>query len=590
MQTWQQKREWMYGFRMLLNRSQPIATLSPNLFSSGRFVFFTGKGGVGKTSLACAVSVSLAESGRRVLLISTDPASNLQDVFGREVGTTPSPIPEAPNLEVVNIDPEAAATEYRKAALAPYVGLLPESVLANMEEQLSGSCTLEVAAFDRFTRYLAETEMISHYDHLIFDTAPTGHTLRLLQLPAAWSSFLESNTHGASCLGPLSGLQQRHDMYRNALTNLGNPALTTLVLVSRPEEVALAEALRSGGELAELGIRNQVFVLNGLLNESSDPLAHALYERQQSALRKYAAALEERRVYGLPLKPFNLVGLDHLRGLFQSNGGAIPANLPFPPHAQSWEALLDDLVQTGKRIVFTMGKGGVGKTTLAVALAQGLRRRGLPVLLTTTDPANHLEHFIGETTGVEVFPIDEQAELERYREEVLARAREMGATDLSVVEEDLRSPCIQEIAVFRAFAEVVHRSRDKVVVIDTAPTGHTLLLLDTTLSHQRQIAGSSAEVPESVRRLLPQLRDSSITEVIIVTLPEPTPVFEASRLRADLDRAGIPARWWVVNKCLYPIPTQDAILRSRQAAETVWVQKVIEQSGGQTVVIPYENP
>ncbi|MCH3995712.1 MAG: arsenical pump-driving ATPase [Prevotella sp.] len=563
-----------------------------NNISQQKYLFFTGKGGVGKTSIACATAISLADSGENVLLISTDPASNLQDVFEQNISQHGTKIKDVPRLTVVNLDPVEAAEEYKESVVAPYRGQLPESAIKNMEEQLSGSCTVEIAAFNQFSDFLTDEDEARHYDHIIFDTAPTGHTLRMLQLPSAWSSFIKTSKHGASCLGQLSGLEERKDVYKQAVMNLADGSKTRLVLVSRPEEAPLKEAARSSYELRQLGICNQLLVINGLIQhkDSDDALASSIYTLQQEALAKMPEELKEYDVVQVPLRSYNLSNIKNVRKLLTADETievSVPAaDLKGYNHL---DALIDDIFAQGKRVIFTMGKGGVGKTTIATEIALGLKKRGASVHLTTTDPANHINYQLAIDAGISVSKIDEQVELEKYKNEVRRTAREAGVTDFEYIEEDLRSPCTQEIAVFRTFADIVEKADEQVVVIDTAPTGHALLLLDSTQSYDKQIASSEGDTPESVKHLLPRLRDEKQTEVVIVTLPEATPVFEAQRLQEDLQRAGIKDKWWVVNQCLALNTSDDPFFKAKASEEIKWIEKVNELSQGNEVLIEWKG-
>lgn len=565
----------------------------PSRLELTKYFFFTGKGGVGKTSAACATAVNLADSGKQVMLISTDPASNLQDVFGVELDNKGTNIPEVPNLTVVNLDPVQAAQEYKEKVIGPYKGILPDAVIANMEEQLSGSCTVEIAAFNEFSHFLTDTTIKDRYEHIIFDTAPTGHTLRMLQLPSAWSNFISKNTHGASCLGQLSGLESNKDMYKHAVTTLADPELTTVMLVSKPEKTPLLEAKRAAEELKELGVENQSLILNGVLelDTTTDETALQLWHKQQQALQQIPAYLLTLSAYYIPLRAYNVYGIGHIRAMLTEKylGEQSVTNPLAPVH--SLKQLVDELYTGQKKVIFTMGKGGVGKSTLAAAIALGLVEKGAKVHLTTTDPAHHLQFLLTDSPLLQVSHIDEQAELAKYKEEVLAKAREaLGNADLAYIEEDLRSPCTQEIAVFRAFAEIVEQADNQVVVIDTAPTGHTLLLLDATQSYHKEIEKSQGDIPASVKKLLPRLRNAAETEVVIVTLPEATPVHEAARLSEDLKRAGISAAWWIVNSSFYLTATQSPLLKAKAQSEVEWINQVAALSQGHTVVIPwYDN-
>ncbi|ABS41919.1 arsenical pump-driving ATPase [Clostridium botulinum] len=553
-----------------------------------KYLFFTGKGGVGKTSTACAVAVTLADKGKKIMLVSTDPASNLQDVFNTELNNKGVTIKEVPNLVVANFEPEEAVEEYRESVIAPYRGKLPEVVLRNMEEQLSGSCTVEIAAFNEFSTFITDEKAEKEYNHIIFDTAPTGHTLRMLQLPSAWSNFINESTHGASCLGQLSGLESKKEVYKNAVNTLADKDKTTLILVSRPEVSPLKEAERASKELQDIGVNNQVLVINGVLEEHEDYLSNAIYTKQQKALEDIPESLKTVETFQIPLRPYNVTGLENVRAFLRDNNIEYNDEKLNTTNMPKLNKVIEDLYNTDKKLIFTMGKGGVGKTTIAAAIAVGLAKKGKKVHLTTTDPADHLKFVLDEDYGITLSHIDEKEELEKYKEEVLSKARKtMSEDDIAYVEEDLRSPCTQEIAVFRAFAEIVERSENEVVVIDTAPTGHTLLLLDSTQSYNKEIQRSQGDIPESVKKLLPKLRNEEHTEVIIVTLAETTPVYEAMRLQEDLNRAGIHSKWWVINSSFYVADTTNSILKVKANNEIQWINKVNEISKGNFAVIEW---
>ncbi|MBN1071782.1 arsenical pump-driving ATPase [Clostridium botulinum] len=555
-----------------------------------KYLFFTGKGGVGKTSTACAVAVTLADLGKKIILVSTDPASNLQDVFDTELNNKGVKINGIPNLMVANFSPDDAAAEYRESVIAPYRGKLPEAVLNNMEEQLSGSCTVEIAAFNEFSAMITDKNVSNEYDHIIFDTAPTGHTLRMLQLPSAWSNFINESTHGASCLGQLAGLEDKKDMYKKAVYTLADKEKTTLILVSRAEITPLKEAERASKELQDIGIKNQILIINGVLQQCDDYLSKSIYDKQQNSLKDIPEGLKNIKTFEIPLRPYNITGLENVRSLLKDNYTVVDNEILNITEIPKLNSIIEDLYKNDKKVIFTMGKGGVGKTTIAAAIALGLSKKGKKVHLTTTDPAGHLKFVLDESYGISLSNIDEKEELEKYKEEVLKKAREnnMSEEDITYVEEDLRSPCTQEIAVFRAFAEIVERSENEVVVIDTAPTGHTLLLLESTESYNREIVRSEGDIPESVIKLLPKLKNHKDTEVIIVTLAETTPVYEAMRLQEDLNRAEIYSNWWVINSSLYATNTSNEILKAKASNEIRWINKVDKISNGNFAVIKWK--
>ncbi|MCX7394944.1 MAG: arsenical pump-driving ATPase [Planctomycetales bacterium] len=566
------------------------------LDSPTRNLFFTGKGGVGKTTLASVAAIFLVDAGKKVLLVSTDPASNLDDVLGSMPEHHPTPVPSMPGLSAMNLDPQKMAAEYRERMVGPYRSQLPATAIASMEEQFSGSCTLEIAAFDEFARLLGDASATLAFDHVIFDTAPTGHTLRLLTLPSAWSGFIEKNTTGTSCLGPLAGLQTQQKLYQDTVSALSDASITTLVLVTRPEMTALREAARTSSELAALGVQNQRLVVNGVFQagDRSDRLAVAMQQRGEAAVSAMPEALRDLPRSMFPLTTDGVLGITALRafGTHTSTvaGTSVPPTLDFTMPS-TLEALIDGLAAPGHGVILAMGKGGVGKTTVAAAVAVGLAECGFHVLLSTTDPAAHLAATIAGDAlpNLSVRRIDPAVEAKKYSEDVMRSAGVgLDLEGQELLAEDLRSPCTTEIAVFRAFAETVGEGTNGFVVLDTAPTGHSILLLDATLAYHREVLRQTSDLPESVAQLLPRLRDPHFSRVLIVTLPEATPIHEAAQLQHDLRRAEIEPYAWVINQSLLPLNVTDPVLCGRQSHEVTFLREVITKHAQRSAIIPWQ--
>ena len=554
------------------------------LIKPTRFLFFTGKGGVGKTSLSCATAVSLADQGNKIFLVCTDPASNLSEVMGVQIGASPANHPGVPGLQAINIDPEVAASKYRERIIGPYRGKLPEVALVAMEEQLSGACTMEIAAFDEFAGLLGNRDL-HKFDYVIFDTAPTGHTLRLLQLPSAWDGFIKANTTGTSCLGPLAGLTQQHQMYKNTIATLTDREMTTVILVSRPEPASLDEAARTSAELSALGMDNQKLVINGVFSSSSkDRLAQAWHKRTHNALAALPEVLSRIDRIETPLLPFLPLGVEKLRLFWQAMLGK-SIDVPtiksdgkeiLPP---SPVALFREIELQGKGVIMAMGKGGVGKTFIATELAKYLAQKGHDVLLATTDPAAHLDFSLGDTIEcLKVARIDPKEETRKYTDKVMLEVgKKLDEQGRNLLAEDLRSPCTEEIAVFQAFAKLVDQGEDRYIVLDTAPTGHTLLLLDAARAYHREVERMTQQIPEQVQKLLPRMRDPNYTKILIITLPEMTPVHEAGQLERDLERASISSYAWIINQSLAPLDITDPFLAAKRQEEFQYISQVMNQ-------------
>jgi len=560
------------------------------------FIFFTGKGGVGKTSLACATAVWLADQGKRTLLVSTDPASNVGQVFSQTIGHRITDIRTVENLAAMEVDPMAAAQAYRDRVLDPVRGLMPADVVSSIEEQLSGSCTTEIAAFDEFTGLLTNHELREKYDHIVFDTAPTGHTIRMLELPGAWSGYLEANPDAAANLGPLVGLEKQQHQYSDAVKALSDAALTRLVLVARAQASTLKEVSHTHDELSAIGLQHQHLAINGVLPTfvgENDPLAQSILAREDKALLAMPENLANLPRSQLYLKPFNLVGLEALRELFTESEASMspPTTTLNTLDLPKLASLVDELSQTGKGLVMTMGKGGVGKTTVAAAVAVSLAKRGHKVHLTTSDPAAHLSYTLdGSLPNLLVSRIDPKVETERYRRFVLEnQGKGLDAEGLAVLEEDLRSPCTEEIAVFQAFSRIIKEADDHFVIMDTAPTGHTLLLLDATGAYHREMVRQMGQTHDHVMTPMMQLQDPEKTKVIIVTLAETTPVLEAANLQQDLRRAEIEPWAWVINSSLAAAKPSSPFLVTRASRELPLINDVTEQYAKRIALAALQN-
>lgn len=564
------------------------------------FIFFTGKGGVGKTTMACATAVKLADEGKKTLLISTDPASNLKDVLQVDVSDEIQKVEEFDHFDVVNIDPEIAAEEYRDRVMKPLEEIIGADEIATMREELSGACTTEIAAFDEFARFVSAEDEEKKYDVVIFDTAPTGHTLRLLELPAAWSEFIEKNPQGASCLGPTSALKTSQERYKKVVARLRDASETTVYLVSRPETSALKEAARSSVELDELGLSSQFLLINGYFEpmDESDPVAVKMSESANNAIKNMPEKIRhlDRQVF--PLRAYNVLGTEKLRKVFEPlekvdqnilNEPTLEANESLLPDL---EKLIDEVTQQDNGLIMLMGKGGVGKTVMASAIALKLAKKGFSVHLTTTDPAAHIqEQFNGRVDQLENLTIDQinpKEETRRYIEKVMEqKGKKMDEDGRKLLREDLESPCTEEVAVFHAFSKAIHQAKRKFVVIDTAPTGHTLLLLDTAGSYHKEIMRKTSLSENKLKTPYMYLQDKDFAKVLLVSLAETTPISEAAKLQEDLRRANINPYGWIINQSMAATEVKDPLLRQRAKAEVPLLKEVREKHTDNLYGVPW---
>lgn len=568
--------------------------------TSSKFLFFTGKGGVGKTSLACATAVKIADEGKRVLLISTDPASNLEDVLQSPVKNEITPHKTVSTLFTININPEVSAQEYRDRATAPLKGVAPQDEINKVVEQLSGACTTEIASFDEFSRFITGEGSLENFDVVIFDTAPTGHTIRLLELPAAWDTFLDNNPEGASCIGPSTALKSSKERYKKVVTSLRDPKQTTFFLVTRPETSSLKEAARTSLELKELGMSNQKLLINGVFKtmNSSDPVALEIEKMAQNHLATLPVELRSLEKTEYPTLPYNVLGVDKLRSLFDieiqlklvSAEIAVGTELIHP--LEDLSRLVDDLEgNSNSGLIMTMGKGGVGKTIVAASIATMLAKRGHQVLLTTTDPAAHIKDFMNQLNKIPdnlvIERIDPKVETKNYIDKVVEqKGAKLDEEGRKLLLEDLQSPCSEEVAVFHAFSSAIFKAKKQFVVMDTAPTGHTLLLLDTTGSYHREILKTMDS--KKIKTPYMFLQDPDFAKILLVALPETTPMREAESLQNDLKRAGIIPYAWIVNQCLSALThLKDPILQKRAASEIGIIEIISKKLSSRTYGIPF---
>lgn len=565
---------------------------------SASFIFFSGKGGVGKTSMACATAVYHADRGRRTLIVTTDPASNLADVFEQPIGHKITSIEGIANLRAMEIDPDRATEEYKDRALAPVRALFPPEVVEVMEEQLSGPCTAEVAAFDRFVDFLDMSDGREPFEVVVFDTAPTGHTLRLLELPVDWSHHIQEAGKGSgqTCLGPVATIEESKAKYDRAVALMRDPALTSFVFVLQPEATPIKETRRAVGELSKLGIEAHELIVNGVIPREAG--RNAFLAQRIDMQSRYLAQIEQELVLPtqrMPLLDEEIKGVGRLRYVARLLYGGEEATSDegrhlisdeevrlCTPSSRPWSgAAAEDVVPRlmpangHSRTLFFAGKGGVGKTALSCVTAVWLARHGYRTLLLTTDPAAHIGDVLDQPVGDEVAPvagiqnlwavqIDPKAAAEAYKRRILDEAREAGRgpESLQAMAEELESPCTEEMAAFDRFVDYASLDQYDVLVFDTAPTGHTLRLLelpvdwsqqlDVKLYASAELAEADAEAKARFGRVIDMMRDPQRSTFAFVTYPESTPIVEAWRAVEELRTVDIETGLVVANQVLPP--------------------------------------
>lgn len=579
----------MEGHAAEMDVAKHVKRIDPKSISLTKYLFFTGKGGVGKTTVSSALALNLAKEGYKIALISTDPASNLQDVFKINLTNSLTQHPEYKNLAIANFDPLTAAEDYKNDVVKPYEGILPEETLNNMKEQLSGSCTVEVAAFNEFTNFLSDEKIETYYDYIIFDTAPTGHALRMLELPTAWNDYLDTTSHEASCLGQLSGLDDNRKKYLGALERLRDEKSTTMMLVSRSEDSSIRELKRAQSELRELSINNFKIIINGYIESSHGEISESKRVQQNHVLESYSKWLNQNDVYHVPYSGMINTSLSDLADLFNSISEIEEDTFVMESHPEI-EGLITEIENSNVRYLFTMGKGGVGKTTVATLIAETLASKGHKVHLATTDPTKEII-LTQKSDNLKTSFIDEDEALEVYKNEILSSlGDDISQEDVDYIEEDLQSPCTKEIAFFKAFSEIMENNNQAdYVVVDTAPTGHTLLLLDSSESYHKELEKQRNHETNSIQTLLHKIQDKNLTQMIIVTLAEATPYYEANRLADDLNRADIGHNWWVINQSLVTSDKKDKLFANKKKDESKWIEMIKSRSSDHYYLLPYEE-
>jgi arsenite-transporting ATPase len=588
-----------------------------------QFIFFSGKGGVGKTSMACTHAVRYADEGKRTLIVTTDPASNLADVFEQQIGHQVTRIAGVPNLSAMEIDPDKATQEYIDRAMAPIRAAFPLQIVQVMEEQMSGPCTAEVAAFDRFTDFLdIPAENGTTFDIVIFDTAPTGHTIRLLELPAEWSQSIDAASAGSgqTCLGPAAAIQDAKHKYERALAAMRQSEQTSFVFVLHPEEISIKETRRAIDELTKLEIENFSLVINGIIPREGTQ--NPLFAARAKMQARYLTQIESAFPYAkqrMTLLAGEIRGVGRLREVGkiffdgESTVRADEAN-SVQVENETFASPLEDvrarLVPNGhRRTVFFAGKGGVGKTVASCITAVWLARQGFKTLLLTTDPAAHLGDVLDSPVGDEVAAIpgqpnlwavniDPKAAAETYKRRILDDARQRGRPEsaIKVMEEELNSPCTEEMAAFDKFIEYASQDGWDSVVFDTAPTGHTLRLLELPVDWSKQIdvkvfASVDATAADDVAKqrfgkVIEMMSDPEQSTFAFVMYPESTPILEAWRAARELGTVGVHPGLVVANMVIPPEQSATPFVQSRRLMQEKYLREIGQRFNVPLVQIP----
>ena len=588
-----------------------------------QFIFFSGKGGVGKTSMACAHAVRYADEGKRTLIVTTDPASNLADVFEQPIGHQITPIAGVPNLSAMEIDPDKATQEYIDRAMAPIRAAFPPQIVQVMEEQMSGPCTAEVAAFDRFTDFLeVPSQDGTGYEVVIFDTAPTGHTIRLLELPAEWSQSINSASAGSgqTCIGPAAAIQDAKHKYERALAAMRQIAQTTFVFVLHPEAISIKETRRSIDELKKLDIQNYRLIVNGIIPSGGD--GNSLFVARAEMQRSYLDQIDHMFTYPMQrmmLQAGEIKGVEGLRQVSRIFFDGAEATGTLEAHSIEASSMtiatsLDEVrarLQPNhhRRTVFFAGKGGVGKTVASCVTAVWLARQGFKTLLLTTDPAAHLGDVLDTPVGDQVTAISGQPQLwaakidpksaaEVYKARIVEDARRRGRPEsaIKVMEEELDSPCTEEMAAFDKFIDYASQEEWQAIVFDTAPTGHTLRLLELPVDWSKQIdvkifASVETTAADDVAKkrfgkVIEMMSDPEQSTFAFVMYPEATPILEAWRAAQELGSVGIHPGLVVANMVIPPEQATTPFVQSRRAMQEKYLADIVKRFRVPLVQIP----
>ncbi len=573
-----------------------------------KFIFFSGKGGVGKSTMSCATAVWLARKGYSTLLVTTDPAPNLSDIFRQPIGSNITPINDVENLSAVEIDPDAASDAYRERVIAPMRELLDEKSLETIKEQMKSPCVEEVAAFDKFIDFMCEPR----YDVVIFDTAPTGHTIRLLELPSGWSE--EISKGGATCIGPSSSLTGAKERYDEALSYLRDGKKTSFIFVLKPERLSLIETKRSTEELSKLGVKTSLLIVNGVLPDEAvtDKFFQKIKNDEENEITRINDEFKGVEIVLYPLNDGEVNGLQSLEtvGAYLFEGkretpteSTGPSVVEFYPgnDGESIDRILTPA--NGTRYLFFTGKGGVGKSTIACAASVYLASRGFKTLIVTTDPASHLQYIFEQPVGSEPTPIegidglhaariDQKRSLELYKLRILESVKDKDEATRKSVEEDLTSPCAEEMAAFEKFMSFFDLAGYDVVIFDTAPTGHTLRLLELPVDWKGFIdigtlTKESSKTSKSYEHVIEMMRDRDKSSFIFVLYPEYTPIMEAWRSANDLKKqVGIETACVVANYLLPAGYGDNQFFNRRRAQQQKYLKDIQERFKVPMLLVP----